>query len=86
MLAQARLVYEAGAWEIDPDRRELRAHGIPVPIGVRAFEIIETLARSAGQLVTKDDLMGRVWPGAIVEENTLAVHISARRSARIAPC
>ena len=81
MLAQARLVYEAGAWEIDPDRRELRAHGIPVPIGVRAFEIIETLARSGGQLVTKDDLMGRVWPGAIVEENTLAVHISAIRKA-----
>ena len=81
MLAQARFVYEAGSWEIDAGRRELRARGIPVPIGFRAFEIIETLAKSAGQLVTKDDLMGRVWPGAIVEENTLAVHISAIRKA-----
>ncbi len=52
-----------------------------VPIGGRAFEIIEVLVRSAGQLVTKDDLMHRIWPGAIVEDNTLQVHISAVRKA-----
>src|SRR6202030_3923773 len=44
------------------------ARGVPVAIGVRAFEIMEVLVQSAGQLVTKDDLMGRVWRGAIVEE------------------
>ncbi len=37
--------------------------------------------QSAGELVTKDDLMGRVWPGVVVEENTLQVHISAIRKA-----
>ena len=77
----ARLIYEAGSLEIDTGRRELRARGVPVPIGGRAFEIIEALARSAGQLVTKDELMGRVWPGAVVEESTLQVHISAIRKA-----
>src|SRR5580698_1292865 len=75
------LVYEAGSLEIDAGRRELRARGIPVPIGDRAFEIIEALARSAGELVTKDDLMGRVWPGAVVGEATIQVHISAIRKA-----
>jgi len=79
--AQAQLVYEAGSLEIDADRRELRARGVLVPIGGRAFEIIEALARSAGELVTKDELIGRVWPGAIVEESTLQVHISAIRKA-----
>jgi predicted ATPase/DNA-binding winged helix-turn-helix (wHTH) protein len=74
-------VYEAGPWEIDASRRELRARGVPVPIGVRAFEVIETLVKSAGRLVTKDDLMAQVWPGVIVEENTLQVHISAIRKA-----
>jgi DNA-binding winged helix-turn-helix (wHTH) protein len=78
---QAELVYEAGSLEIDADRRELRARGVPVPIGGRAFEIIEALARSAGELVTKDELMLRVWPGAIVEESTIQVHISAIRKA-----
>jgi uncharacterized protein (DUF302 family) len=47
----------------------------------RAFEIIEVLIKSAGELVTKDELPSRIWPGAVVEENTLQVHISALRKA-----
>ncbi len=54
---------------------------MPVPIGGRAFEIIEVLVQSAGELVTKNDLSARVWPGAIVEDNTLQFHISAIRKA-----
>jgi predicted ATPase/DNA-binding winged helix-turn-helix (wHTH) protein len=80
--AQGRqLVYELGEWEVDLARRELRARGVPVPISGRAFDIIEVLVQSGGELVTKDDLAARVWPGAIVEENTLQVHISAIRKA-----
>lgn len=75
------LIYTAGRWQVDLRRRELRADGIPVPIGLRAFEIIEMLVRSSGELVTKDDLMGELWPGAIVGEATLWVHISAIRKA-----
>src|SRR5262245_54906759 len=75
------MVYESGHWEIDLARRELRARGVPVPIGGRAFEIIEVLVQLAGEVVTKSDLMARVWPGAIVEDNTLQFHISAIRKA-----
>jgi len=74
-------VYQAGECEIDLARRELRTHGVPVPIGGRAFEIIEVLVRAAGDLVTKSDLMDRVWPGMIIGDNTLQVHISALRKA-----
>src|SRR5467141_4333501 len=80
--AQGRqLVYELGEWEVDLARRELRARGVPVPIGGRAFEIVEVLVQSAGELVTKNDLSARVWPGVIVEDNTLQFHISAIRKA-----
>src|SRR5579862_9545865 len=72
-------VYVSGDWEIDFARRELRKQGVPVPIGGRAFEIIAAFVDSPGDLVTKDDLMDRVWSGAIVEDNTLQVHISAIR-------
>lgn len=48
---------------------------------MRAFEILEVLARSAGELVTKDELMDRIWPGAAVMENTLQVHVTAVRKA-----
>ncbi|HET9847591.1 MAG TPA: winged helix-turn-helix domain-containing protein [Candidatus Dormibacteraeota bacterium] len=66
---------------MDLTRRELRTHGVPVPLGNRAFDIVEVLARSAGELVTKDEIMRRVWSGTIVEENALQVHISAIRKA-----
>ena len=50
-----------------------------MPLGGRAFEIVTVLVKSATELVTKDHMMERVWPGAIVGEGTLHVHISAVR-------
>src|ERR1700759_185623 len=76
-----RPVYSSGECEIDLARRELRVLGSPVPVGGRAFEVIEVLAQSAGELVTKDELMNRIWPGAIVMEATLHVHAAAVRKA-----
>ncbi|WP_342731599.1 winged helix-turn-helix domain-containing protein [Bradyrhizobium sp. B117] len=73
--------YSFGRWLIDCQRRELRYNGVTVPIGSRAFEILEKLVGSAGLLVTKDDLIGSVWSGLTVEDNTLQVHISAVRKA-----
>ena len=74
-------VYAYQDWEIDLARRELRLRGVPVPIGSRAFEITAVLVEAAGDTINKYDLMKRVWPGAIVEENTLQFHISAVRKA-----
>src|SRR5262245_14401505 len=74
-------VYRSGPWEIDLARREMRLNGVPTDLGSRAFEILETLVQSAGELIDKYDLMNRVWPGAVVEENTLQAQISAIRKA-----
>ncbi len=76
-----QLVYECGAWEADFARRELRRRGRLVPVSARAFEIVEVLVQSGGELVAKQDLMRLIWRGAIVEENTLQVHIAAIRKA-----
>ena len=78
--AVQNLVY-VRAMEVDLGRRELRSRGTAVALGSRAFEIVEVLARAGGQLVTKDDLMKRIWPGAIVGDNTLHVHVAAVRKA-----
>jgi predicted ATPase/DNA-binding winged helix-turn-helix (wHTH) protein len=77
---QVQHLADAGL-ELDLARREMRVRGVVVPLGNRAFDILEVLAGAAGELVGKDDLMQRIWPGAIVEENTLQVHISAIRKA-----
>jgi non-specific serine/threonine protein kinase len=77
-----RDVVESSKWTIDLVTRELRANGVAVPIGSRAFEIIGALVRSDGEIVTKDALMRSAWPGAIiVEDGTIRVHISAIRKA-----
>jgi predicted ATPase/DNA-binding winged helix-turn-helix (wHTH) protein len=76
-----RAIYASNGWEIDLARRELRSRGVSVPIGSRAFEILEVLVRSGGELISKYRLMEHVWPGAVVEENTLQFHISAIRKA-----
>src|ERR1700759_2002984 len=76
-----RPVYASDGWQIDLARRELRSAGVPVPLGGRAFEIVSVLVQADGELVSKDDLMDQVWPGAIVEENALQVHIAAIRRA-----
>jgi len=81
LAAGDRPVYASGECEIDLARRELRILGSAVPIGGRAFEILEVLAQAAGELVTNDELMNRVWPGAVVMENTLQVHAAAVRKA-----
>src|SRR5262249_9539379 len=51
----------------------------PVPIGSRALEILTVLLERPGELVSKQKLMGRVWPNIFVEPANLTVHISALR-------
>lgn len=75
------MVHESGRWEVNFIRRELRARGAYVPLGGRAFDIFEMLIRSAGEIVSKNDIMDRLWPGAAISENTLQVHVSAIRRA-----
>ncbi|MBN3820681.1 transcriptional regulator, partial [Paraburkholderia sp. Se-20369] len=70
-----------GALQVFLDRREIRANGELLRIGSRAFDILELLIRANGALVSKDDIMQRVWPRTVVEENNLQVHVAALRKA-----
>jgi len=57
----------------------LLASGEPVVVGPRAFDVLVALLERAGQLVTKEELLDRVWPKLVVEENNLQVQVSALR-------
>jgi len=70
-----------GRFQLLPQRRELRADGVMVELGSRAFDILLILTQARGELVTKDELLSRVWPDTVVEENNLVVQISALRKA-----
>ncbi|MBV8091485.1 MAG: transcriptional regulator [Alphaproteobacteria bacterium] len=51
----------------------------PAPLGSRALEILAVLLERPGELVSKQELMARVWPDVFVEPANLTVHISALR-------
>lgn len=63
----------SGPFCLDVARGCLLRDGKQVSLGSRAS--------AKGEVVTKDDLMARVWPDRVVEENNIQVHVSALRKA-----
>ena len=78
---EAQGAVEFGRFQLLPHRRELRADGLALDLGSRAFDVLMVLIEARGALVTKDEIMARVWPDTVVEENNLVVQISALRKA-----
>ena len=54
---------------------------MPVPLGSRALELLIALIERRGELLSKKDLMARVWPNLFVDPSNLTVHMSALRRA-----
>lgn len=70
-----------GGLRLDLGRRRLFRKGVPVGLKNKAFDIFCVLASAQGQIVSKDEIMAKVWPGFVVEESNIQVHISAIRKA-----
>ena len=72
---------EFGRFRLLMRRRQLHADGVPVELGTRAFDVLVVLIDADGALVTKDELLARVWPGIFVDATNLKVQISLLRKA-----
>jgi DNA-binding winged helix-turn-helix (wHTH) protein len=70
-----------GSFRLLPTRFLLLEGDKPVPVGSRALEILIALLERPGELLSKQELMARVWPNVFVEPANLTVHISALRRA-----
>ena len=68
-----------GRFELQPHERRLLVDGEPVLLGSRALDVLTMLAEHAGQLVTKNELLERVWPGLVVEEHNIVTQVSGLR-------
>ena len=73
--------WEFGNYRLKRAERLLIGPAGPVELSARSFEILDTLLRKPDEVVGKGELFDAVWPGLVVEENTLQVHISALRKA-----
>jgi TolB-like protein/class 3 adenylate cyclase len=60
-------------------RRNERGVFVPVPIGLRALDVLGALVERSGDLVSKEEIMGAVWGRTVVENANLTVQISALR-------
>jgi len=70
-----------GPFTLVPAERRLEKCGCPINIGGRAFDTLTLLVERAGEVVSKKDILDRVWPKIAVDEVSLRVHIAALRKA-----
>jgi len=68
-----------GPFRLFPAKRLLLQGNTPVRLGSRAFDILIALVEHAGEVVSKDQLMARVWPNTFVEEGNLKFQVSGLR-------
>ena len=71
--------YRFGRFLLQPAAQRLLVDDTAATLGPRAFDLLVALVERAGQLVSKTELLDRVWPGLVVEENNLQVQVSALR-------
>jgi len=79
MLAHPPERYVFGAFTLDVPERRLSRGATPIQLSPKTFDVLLALVREAGQLVSKNDLLGAVWPNTFVEEGILTVHVAALR-------
>jgi DNA-binding winged helix-turn-helix (wHTH) protein len=72
---------EFGHFRVLLRQRRLLAGGEPIELGTRAFDVLMVLVEADGALVTKDQLLTRVWPGIVVVPDNLKVQIYELRRA-----
>jgi DNA-binding winged helix-turn-helix (wHTH) protein len=79
MPAPEKTRYAIGPFFLDLANQRLTRDGEPVQLSVKAIGLLACLVTRAGRLVTREELLAEVWPGEVVDDNNLSVHIGALR-------
>ena len=74
-------VVEAGGVRMDVERHEITVRGQPVQLALKEFELLELLLRNSGRVLTRGQLIDRVWgPDYVGDTKTLDVHVKRLRA------
>ncbi|MDQ3447330.1 MAG: winged helix-turn-helix domain-containing protein [Pseudomonadota bacterium] len=79
--SHARL--QVGDWLVDSSTNELACQGELVRVESKVMEVLLLLARRAGQVVSREELLSTVWPGVIVGDDTLTQAVIKLRKALV---
>ena len=74
-------VISFGPFRLHAAQRLIERKGTPLHLSGRALDILIALVEQASRVVSKNELMARVWPDATVDESSLRVHVAALRKA-----
>jgi len=75
------VIYRFEDFELDPQLYELRRDGVPVRLEPQVFDVLAYLVENRDRLVTKDELLERVWGDKFISEAALNSRIMAARKA-----
>ncbi len=75
------MVFDFEPFQLDVAERRLVRSGELVPLRGKVFDTLCLLVENHGRLLRKDELMQRLWPDSVVEDNNLDHNISKLRSA-----
>ncbi|RYG89201.1 MAG: hypothetical protein EON59_01885 [Alphaproteobacteria bacterium] len=70
-----------GPFRLSRQTRQLCLGTTPVRLGGRAIDLLIVLVERAGQVVSRSELERLVWPGTLIEDSCLRVHIASLRKA-----
>jgi DNA-binding winged helix-turn-helix (wHTH) protein len=79
--AQSRDAISFGPFSLIAGERLLTRDGVPVELGARALDVLITLVSRPNEVVSKKDLLDRVWPDVTVEESSLRFALAGLRKA-----
>ena len=80
-MGESRSTYQFGPFRLQVDRRRLLRDGEPVALAPKALETLLALVEQRDRVLTKDELLQRIWGDTVVEEGGLTRNISVLRKA-----
>src|SRR5687768_7327540 len=72
-------IYRFRNFYLNPTERRVIKNGQFLELTTKTFDILQLLIENGNEIVTKDEILGKVWNGSFVEEGNLPVHISKLR-------
>lgn len=75
------MIYRFGHFELDLPRSELRADGAVCPVEPQVFALLVLLVENRDRLVTRDEIIEKVWDGRVISDAAVASRIKSARRA-----
>lgn len=75
------MIYRFGPFELDLSTFELRANGVPRSLEPQVFALLALLVENADRLVSKDEIIEKVWDGRVVSDAAVASRVKSARQA-----